>query len=336
MMGTGWAGTGVVVVCLAALLGSRSANAAAEFKVVAIKSTHDGTQQGALLYLPPDTDGKPVPLLVVLHTWSGNYKQKQFGNECLAEAARRKWAVVQPDFRGPNFRPQACASEAAVQDVLDAVEYVKRQTDVDPQRIYLVGTSGGGHMALVMAGRAPQVWAGVSAWVPISDLAAWHRQRSADGGKRGGRYAKNVEAVCGGPPGASPEVDAQYRLRSPLTHLTKSKGLPIDINAGIDDGHTGSVPISHTLRAFNLLAEVNGQPGKMLSPEQVASMTKTRTVPPELAAERVDEPGRKHKVLFRRQAGPARVTIFQGGHAGDMPTAIGWLARQKKKPNGER
>ena len=91
------------------------------------------------------------------------------------------------------------------------------------------------------------------------------------------------------------------------------------------------MPVSHSLRAFNLLAEVNGNPEKKLSPEQTASMTKTRTVPPELVTERVDEPGRKHKVLFRRQAGPARVTIFQGGHAGDMPTAVGWLAEQRKK-----
>ena len=166
MTGTGWAGTGILAVLLAACPASRSADAAAEFKTVQIKSMHDGTLQAALLYLPPEADGKPVPLLVVLHTWSGNYKQKQFGNECLAE--------------------------------------------------------------------------------------------------------------------------------------------------------------------------VNGKPEKKLSPEQISSMTKTRAVPPELATERVDEPGRKHKVLFRRQAGPARVTIFQGGHAGDMPTAVDWLAKKMKNEKGKR
>ena len=33
---------------------------------------------------------------------------------------------IAPDFRGPNIRPEACASKLAIQDVLDAVEYAKK------------------------------------------------------------------------------------------------------------------------------------------------------------------------------------------------------------------
>ena len=200
------------------------------------------------------------------------------------------------------------------------------KTEVDPQRIYVVGSSGGGHMALVMAAHSPELWAGVSAWVPITDLAAWH----AESRQRGNRYAGMLEKVCGGAPGASPEVDEQYRLRSSLPFLAAAKRVAIGINAGIHDGHTGSVPVSHTLRAFGVLAAANGQPEKQLSDEQVAAMVKDRRVPAELAAERVDEPGRKHPVLFRREAGPVRVTIFDGGHAGDVRTAIRWLAEQTR------
>jgi len=36
-------------------------------------------------------------------------------------------------------------------------------------------------MALVMAERAPQVWAAVSVWVPIVDLAAWYQFSKATG-----------------------------------------------------------------------------------------------------------------------------------------------------------
>jgi len=90
------------------------------------------------------------------------------------------------------------------------------------------------------------------------------------------------------------------------------------------------VPVSHTLRAFNVLATAAGEPGKQLSDEQIRAICMTRRVPPELADERVDEPGRKHPVLFRRTVGPARVTLFEGGHAGDPPTAIRWLAGLSK------
>jgi len=42
------------------------------------------------------------------------------------------------------------------------------------------------------------------------------------------------------------------------------------------------------------------------------------------------EPKRKHKVLFRRAAGPARITIFEGGHEMDVQAALDWLAGQAK------
>ena len=61
------------------------------------------------------------------------------------------------------------------------VDFAKKKTRIDKKRILLVGTSGGGYMSLLMAGRAPNLWAGVSAWVPISDLAAWHSETKKKG-----------------------------------------------------------------------------------------------------------------------------------------------------------
>jgi len=296
-----------------------------QLEEVRVRSTADRSMQPAVVYLPEKIE-RPVPLLVVLHTWSGNYRQKGFVDTGLAECRRRGWALAHPDFRGPNRRPEACASAAAKQDVLDAVDYVKHRIDVDPQRIYLVGASGGGHMALVMAAAAPKLWASVSAWVPISDLAAWH----AECAKAGRRYSRDLEDVCGGAPGDSDAVDRQYRLRSPLPVLARAAGLAIDINTGIDDGHTGSVPVSHSLRAFNVLADANALPEKKLTAAQIDLMTTGRKIPKALAGKRIEEPGRKRRVLFRRQAGPARLTVFEGGHEGDMTAAIAWLADQSR------
>ena len=98
---------------------------------------------------------------------------------------------------------------------------------------------------------APKLWAAVSSWVPITDLTEWHRFCKA----ANYRYYKMMEACCGGPPG-TPKTDEQYRSRSPIFRLSAAKGLPIDINAGVHDGHGGrSVPIDHSLKAFNVLAE---------------------------------------------------------------------------------
>lgn len=301
---------------------------AAEFTEASIPSTKDGKLQKAFWWHPKSAKTKAVPLLVMLHTWSGNYQQKRWKEIGLKECVERGWAMIHPDFRGPNRRPEACASEFAVQDVFDAVAWAKQQIKVDAKRIYLVGTSGGGHMSLVMAGRAPKLWAGVSSWVPISDVAQWHRDCTAAGRKN---YARDMEKSCGGKPGDSEKVDAQYRNRSPLTWLPNAKGVAIDINAGVHDGHTGSVPCAHSLHAFNSLAVANGLSDRKVSFRTIESIRKNRAVPKAQRSKPIEDEKRQREVLFRRSAGPARVTLFEGGHEGDMPAAIHWLAQQKRK-----
>jgi acetyl esterase/lipase len=296
-----------------------------------IRSSLDGSVQRAMFYVPdgarPEQRGEKVPLLVGLHTWSGDYRQTS-GGEYLAECKRRGWVLVHPNFRGPNVRPEACASPLAVQDVLDAVAYAREHARVDPGRIYLVGASGGGHMALVMAARAPHLWAGVSSWVPISDLGAWYREcKSAEPPRK---YFRDLEKVFGGPPNSGPRRKA-YRERSPLFQLTAAKGVPLDINAGIHDGYTGSVPVHHTLDAFNVLAESNGHPDKQISAIDIASIGTDQAVPEALTE--TTEPllgHRAHPVLLHRTAGPARVTLFDGGHEIDVPAALDWLATCKR------
>ena len=292
-----------------------------QVREVRIKSSLDGSEQPAFFYAPK-AGKKPVPLLVALHTWSGDYRQKsypQFPKWC----ADQGWAYIHPNFRGPNRNPSATGSDLAVQDVLDAVGYVRKNTEVDENRILLVGASGGGYMSLMMAGRAPDLWAGVSAWVPISDLSAWHAQTKAKKLK----YYREIEKSCGGSPGKSKEVDDQYRRRSPLTHLPKAKGkVRLDINAGIFDGHKGSVPVSHSLLAFNAVAAEADHLTQAQIDEFARKPQKMKGL-----AQPIDDPGYGNKKpLFRRVSGKARVTLFDGGHELIPPAAIAWLAKQTK------
>ena len=215
-------------------------------------------------------------------------------------------------------------SELAVQDILSAVSWARQQGNVDPNRIYVIGASGGGYASLLMAGRAPELWAGVSAWVPISDLVKWHAETAA----RKLRYAGEIEAALGGHkpvPGTLAHADALKR--SAITYMARARGVNLDINAGITDGHNGSVPISHSLEAFNALAA----PKDRLSLALIGEFVKTAKVPAALRKEAaVDARYGRKTVLFRRKSGAARVTIFQGGHEIIPEAGLQWLAEQNR------
>ena len=288
-------------------------------QVINVRNSIDGTAEP--VWFLPNPSSEPVPLLVHLHSWSARLGEASLVRECT----KRGWAFISPNFRGPNNRPEACGSRLAIQDVLDAVAHARLATAVDPKRLYLVGGSGGGHMALMIAQAAPELWAGISSWVPITDLAAWH----AFSKEKGARYYQMMEQACGGPPG-TPATDAEFRARSPLFFLGRAKGVNIDIQAGIRDGHEGSVPVSHSLRAFNALATANGHGDRALAMSDIEFITARARIPDTLVAEKVDEPQRRRSVLFRRIAGPVRLTIFDGTHESDFGTAVRWLADQVK------
>jgi len=201
-----------------------------------ITSSLDGSQEPVLF-----VEGKvDAPLLVMLHSWSAdrfNHEKKE------ALAKERGWHLLLPEFRGPNLvsnprRDEACASELAQQDVLDAVTFVRDNYQIGDQ-IFLLGGSGGGHMSLMMAAAAPQLWTAVSSWCPITDLAKWRLQNP--------NYRPHIEACCGGVPEDSAEVAEQYAKRSPMSHLAQIAQATVYIHHGKNDP---SVPASHTFELY--------------------------------------------------------------------------------------
>jgi len=287
---------------------------------IEVTSSADHTPQPALFHAPAD-HGQPRPLLVGLHTWSGDYTQAVNGSTYAAWAMQNGWAFVYPNFRGPNHTPVALGSDLAVQDIVDAVNHAKTATAIDPQRIYLIGVSGGGYMALLMAGRHPEIWAGVSAWCGITDVAQWHRDHVKVG--KPDKYAQNIEAALGGPPD-TPERQADARQRSPLTWLAKASAVPLDIAAGLHDGRTGSVPYTHSLLAFNAVAT------DKLDPQAIADYYTNQTLPKGWPAPEPDALYTHWPPVFRATSGNTRVTIFQGTHEIVYAPALNWLAQQRK------
>ena len=291
-----------------------------EIQEIKYRSASDDTDQPALHFAPSTKEARP--LLVGLHSWSSDYRQ---ANTSYGQwAVNHDWHFIHPNFRGRNRTPSSMGSELAVQDILSAVSWARQQGNVDPNRIYVIGASGGGYASLLMAGRAPELWAGVSAWVPISDLVKWHAETAA----RKLRYAGEIEAALGGHkpvPGTPAHADALKR--SAITYMARARGVNLDINAGITDGHNGSVPISHSLEAFNALAA----PRDQLSSALIGEFVKTAKVPAALRKETaVDASYGRKTVLFRRKSGAARVTIFQGGHEIIPEAGLQWLAEQNR------
>ena len=280
----------------------------------------DKSMQPALF--APASGSEKRPLVVALHTWGGNLTQAS--TQFFARAAERNWHCIFPNFRGPNWTIEACGSELVVSDIVSAVAYVKSNYSVDEEKVYLVGGSGGGHASLLLAARHPELWSAVSSWCPISNLVQWHREcRNND---RFSGSADDIEAACGGDPEKDSAFFAEAMKRSPVSYLEASAGKCIvDIGTGIHDGYIGSVPVSHTLNAFNLLAA----PEDRISGEEIEFMVKNQEVPAHLKFIGFDPAYGEKKVLFRRVSGMVRVTIFEGGHNLLPGQAFGFLERQK-------
>ena len=266
------------------------------------------------------------PLLVSLHTWSADWHQRNPELEALAD--KLGWVLLLPNFHGPNRTRDACGSEKAQQQILEAVRWACDTYNIDRRRIYLTGVSGGGHMTLLMAGRYPKVWAAASAWVGISDLAAWHQTHS----ERNSKYADDLKSSCGGVPGESDRIDFEYRVRSPVTYLAHANQVPLDIAAGIHDGHHGSVPVEHSLVAFNCVAQANNDP--ILSEELIHELSLPRP-PVEATATKSEQDNLDlawgRPIHFRRESGLARVTLFEGGHEGLAHAATEFLKQHAKE-----
>ena len=136
--------------------------------------------------------------------------------------------------------------------------------------------------------------------------------------------------VADGPrPDSDPETSEkaleEARKRSPVSWLANAKDvLPVDINTGIHDGHTGSVPVGQSIRAYNLLAA----PEDRIPEADIAFIEENEKIPSHLAAKEGDPAYGTHAILLRKRSRQVRLTIFEGRHDMFFETAFDWLGRQ--------
>ena len=205
---------------------------------ILIRSAADGTMQPSLWRKA--VSGEKRPLLVGLHTWS--YDRFNQVDALLPWAEKYDLNLILPEFRGPNLASNphkhlACGSACAMQDIRDAADWAVREQNADPEEVYLYGASGGGHMALMMAGFCPDFFKAVAAFVPITDLKKWAEENA--------HYRPDILACCGGD-------EAEMAKRSPMSYIDRIAEANVKIFHGKYDP---SVPCTHSVALFQAVSE---------------------------------------------------------------------------------
>jgi acetyl esterase/lipase len=136
----------------------------------------DGTQIPAYLTLPPGSDGKNLPAIVMPH--GGPSARDEWGFDWLVQYFVAKgYAVLQPNYRGSagygenwygknGFK----AWETAIGDVNDAGRWLVSQGIGRADRLAIVGWSYGGYAALQSQVLDPSLFKAVVAIAPVVDL----------------------------------------------------------------------------------------------------------------------------------------------------------------------
>ncbi|NJN26843.1 MAG: prolyl oligopeptidase family serine peptidase [Cyclobacteriaceae bacterium] len=198
----------------------------------------------------------PRPLVVSLHTWSGDFNQ----NDTLVwQCVDRDYNYIHPNFRGPNRTVEACGSPLVISDIDDAIDYAIAHGNVDINEIHVIGSSGGGYATLLCYMQSRHHIKSFASWVPISNLIDWYNEVRI-------REPEHALDIAKATTGKNFDTNWHYideeeaKKRSPIymqtATLDRSKS-KLSIYAGVHDGFTGAVPITHSINMYNKLVMDN-------------------------------------------------------------------------------
>ncbi len=142
-------------------------------------------------------DGKPKPIIAVMHGFSG---RRDNVAKDIRDLAARGLVAVAPDMRGRGGSAGKFDSGGLdVHDIVDALIAAVRKypAEVDARNINIVGYSGGGGNCFTAFVRFPDFFHVVAPFFGISDYGEWYRLKKE-------AYGKIMDETIGGPPDRLP------------------------------------------------------------------------------------------------------------------------------------
>lgn len=274
-----------------------------------VKSTTDETLQPVYCFSPKSTEQRP--LIISLHTWSGDFKQK---DRVIDLCIQKDFNYIHPHFRGPNTRPQAGGSDFVIQDIDDAIDWALTNMNVDSTNIHIIGVSGGAHATLIAYMKSKHTIKTFNAYAGIYNLVDWYYESLG----RNNTYAKHIVSITSGI-NDTPNFE-EARKRSPFfmhTPTTQRITSTLNLYCGLHDGYTGSVPISQTLELYNkIVKDFDSREQLSLIPlSHIYTLLKRRQLDGRFNEKRKFQ-GRKihYERSFKNKV---NVLVFEGGH--EMP-----------------
>jgi dipeptidyl aminopeptidase/acylaminoacyl peptidase len=220
-------------------------------------TVRDGTKIRGFITMPVGTNGKSLPMIVVVHGGPhGPYDRYDFDEE-IQLLASRGYAVLQVNFRGSGGRGLEFEKSGygkwgreMQDDITDAVKWVIGAGIADRERICIYGASYGGFAALTGIYREPDMFKCAIGMAGVYDLPLMFDKGDIQTLERGVNYLR--EAVG---------TDAEdMRERSPVSHADKMKAAVMLIH-GKDDERA---PFEHALRMRAALTKA-GKPPEWIS-----------------------------------------------------------------------
>jgi len=193
----------------------------------------DGTMIPGYITLPPGSDGKNLPAIVMPH--GGPAARDEWGFDWLVQYfASQGYAVLQPNYRGSTgygaqwFQKNGYQSwRTAIADINDAGRWLVKEGISTPDKLAIVGWSYGGYSALQSQVLEPDLFKAVVAVAPVTDL-----DKLKEEARRSSDY-RIVENYIG----TGPHIDAG----SPARHADRFKAPvllfhgDLDLNVGVDE-----------------------------------------------------------------------------------------------------
>ena len=294
-----------------------------DFSTISIRSSADGSLQKAWFHAT--AGGIPKPLIISLHTWSGDYNQE---DPLAKEVLLRDWNYIHPDFRGANNKPDGCGSALVIADIEDAIEYGIKHCNADPDNVHIIGVSGGGYATLLAYMKIKYPVRSFNAWASISDLTDWYWESKG----RKAKYAGDIEKVAAENGNINRKLlDSRSPLQLPLPRVLR-KDAKLNIYAGVHDGYTGSVPISHSVLFYNKIAAslYPAQQEKLVADTTLLSLIAKQINP---YADTTNKIGGR-VIHLQKHSLELSLTIFEGGHEMLVNCALALTTADSNVNNG--